>query len=178
MCRKIAVFGVRAEILLSRDKVSLESRARPFLGSVQKYKFLETYSPLSCWARSRCHTNTFSLPLAQTTMTGSVYLTISLTGGWERSIMIQCIIFNITIKWGREPLGCGRGGPNICRKRILKWVLIRKPSVWPWVLLTSCIWYFFGGLPSQRRHSQWGSCSRADRFPVRVSGLGTLTSSD
>ena len=128
---------------------------------------------LSCWA-----TNTFSLPLAQTTMTGSVYLTISLTGGWERSIMIQCIIFNITIKWGREPLGCGRGGPNICRKRILKWVLIRKPSVWPWVLLTSCIWYFFGGLPSQRRHSQWGSCSRADRFPVRVSGLGTLTSSD
>ena len=31
---------------------------------------------LSCWA-----TNTFSLPLAQTTMTGSVYLTISLTGG-------------------------------------------------------------------------------------------------
>ena len=36
-----------------------------------------------------------------------------------------------------------QGGPNICRKRILKWVLIRKPSVWPWVLLTSCIWYFY-----------------------------------
>ena len=32
MCRKIAFFVVHAEILLSRDKVSLESRAGPFLG--------------------------------------------------------------------------------------------------------------------------------------------------
>ena len=37
MCRKIAVFVVCAEILLSRAKVSLESRAGPFLGFVQKY---------------------------------------------------------------------------------------------------------------------------------------------
>ena len=46
MCRKITFSGVRVEILLSRDKVSLESRAGPFLGFVQKYKFLEKYSPL------------------------------------------------------------------------------------------------------------------------------------
>ena len=32
-----AFFGVRAEILLTRDKVSLESRAGPFLGFVKKY---------------------------------------------------------------------------------------------------------------------------------------------
>ena len=32
MCRKSAFFWVRAEILLSRDKVSLESFAGPFLG--------------------------------------------------------------------------------------------------------------------------------------------------
>ena len=37
MCRKIAFFWVRAEILLSRDKVSLDSRAGPFLGFVNKY---------------------------------------------------------------------------------------------------------------------------------------------
>jgi len=37
MCRKIAFFWVRAEILLSRDKVSLDSCAGPFLGFVKKY---------------------------------------------------------------------------------------------------------------------------------------------
>ena len=37
MCRKIAFFWVRAEILLSRDKVSLDSRAGPFLGFVNNY---------------------------------------------------------------------------------------------------------------------------------------------
>ena len=44
-----------------------------------------------------------------------------------------------------------------------------RPSVWPfthpvYLVVTSfflCVW---GGLPSQRRHSQWGSCSRVDRF--------------
>ena len=39
MCRKIAFLGVHAEILLSRNKVFLESRAGLFLGSVKKYKF-------------------------------------------------------------------------------------------------------------------------------------------
>ena len=41
--------------------------------------------------------------------------------------------------------------------------------MWPfthpvYLVVTSfflCVW---GGLPSQRRHSQWGSCSRVDRF--------------
>ena len=52
LCIKIRFFLVRAEILLSRDKVSLESRARPFLGSVQKYKFLEKYSPLLSYKKT------------------------------------------------------------------------------------------------------------------------------
>ena len=47
VCRKIAFFGVRAEILLSRNQGGLDSRAGPFLGYVQIYKFLEKYSPLS-----------------------------------------------------------------------------------------------------------------------------------
>ena len=52
MCRKIAFFWVRAEILLSRDKVSLESRAGPFLGFVKKYWFFEKYSPLGSGHRT------------------------------------------------------------------------------------------------------------------------------
>ena len=47
MCRNIAFFGVRAEILLSRNQGGLDSRAGPFLGYVQIYSFLEKYSPLS-----------------------------------------------------------------------------------------------------------------------------------
>ena len=47
MCRKIAFFWIRAEILLSRDKVSLDSCAGPFLGFVNKYRFLEKYTPLN-----------------------------------------------------------------------------------------------------------------------------------
>ena len=46
MCRKIAFFGVRAEILLSSNQGGLDSRAGPFLGYVQIYSFLEKYSPL------------------------------------------------------------------------------------------------------------------------------------
>ena len=46
VCRKIAFFGVRAEILLSRNQGGLDSRAGPFLGYVQIYSFLEKYSPL------------------------------------------------------------------------------------------------------------------------------------
>ena len=41
-----AFFGVRAEILLSRNQGVLDSRAGPFLGYVQIYSFLEKYSPL------------------------------------------------------------------------------------------------------------------------------------
>ena len=52
MCRKIAFFWVRAEILLSRDKVSLDSHAGPFLGFVNKYWFLEKYTPLPAPALS------------------------------------------------------------------------------------------------------------------------------
>ena len=48
LCRKIAFFGVRAEILLSRNQGVLDSRAGPFLGYVQIYSFLEKYSPLTC----------------------------------------------------------------------------------------------------------------------------------
>ena len=44
--QKNCFFLVRAEILLSRDKVSLGSRAGPFLGFVKKYWFLEKYTPL------------------------------------------------------------------------------------------------------------------------------------
>jgi len=47
MCRNIAFFGVRAEILLSRNQGRLDSRAGPFLGYVQIYSFLDKYSPLS-----------------------------------------------------------------------------------------------------------------------------------
>ena len=39
MCRKIAFFGLRAEILLARSQGLLDSRAGPFLGSVKKYWF-------------------------------------------------------------------------------------------------------------------------------------------
>jgi len=39
MCRKIAFFGLRAEILLARSQGLLDSRADPFLGSVKKYWF-------------------------------------------------------------------------------------------------------------------------------------------
>ena len=46
MRRNIAFFGVRAEILLSRNQGRLDSRAGPFLGYVQIYSFLEKYSPL------------------------------------------------------------------------------------------------------------------------------------
>ena len=46
MCRKIAFFGLRAEIILSSDKVSLESRAGPFLGVCRNIGFPEKYSPL------------------------------------------------------------------------------------------------------------------------------------
>ena len=51
MCRNIAFFGVRAEILLSRNQGGLDSRAGPFLGYVQIYSFLEKYSPLHCVAK-------------------------------------------------------------------------------------------------------------------------------
>ena len=44
--RKNAFFWLCAEILLSRVIASLLSCAGPFLGVVQKYKFLEKYSPL------------------------------------------------------------------------------------------------------------------------------------
>ena len=46
MCRKIAFFGLRAEIILSSDKVSLDSRAGPFLGVCRNIGFPEKYSPL------------------------------------------------------------------------------------------------------------------------------------
>ena len=46
MCRNIAFFGVRAEILRSRNQGVLDSRAVPYLGYVQIYSFLEKYSPL------------------------------------------------------------------------------------------------------------------------------------
>ena len=46
MCRKIAFFGLRAEIILSSDKVSLDSRAGPFLGVWRNIGFSEKYSPL------------------------------------------------------------------------------------------------------------------------------------
>ena len=46
MCRKIAFFGLRAEIILSSDKVSLDSRAGPFLGVCRNIGFTEKYSPL------------------------------------------------------------------------------------------------------------------------------------
>ena len=46
MCRKIAFFGLRAEIILSSDKVSLDSRAGPFLGVCRNIGFSEKYSPL------------------------------------------------------------------------------------------------------------------------------------
>ena len=39
MCRKIALFGLCAEILLARNQGLLDSRAGPFLGSVKKYRF-------------------------------------------------------------------------------------------------------------------------------------------
>ena len=39
LCRKIAFFGLRAEILLARSQGLLDSRAGPFLGSVKKYWF-------------------------------------------------------------------------------------------------------------------------------------------
>ena len=46
MCRKIAFFGLRAEIILSSDKVSLDSRAGPFFGVCRNIGFSEKYSPL------------------------------------------------------------------------------------------------------------------------------------
>ena len=46
MCRKIAFFGLCAEIILSSDKVSLDSRAGPFLGVCRNIGFSEKYSPL------------------------------------------------------------------------------------------------------------------------------------
>ena len=46
LCKKNAFFGVRAEILLSRNQGVLDSRAGPFLGYVQIYSFFEKYSPL------------------------------------------------------------------------------------------------------------------------------------
>ena len=46
MCKKIAFFGLRAEIILSSDKVSLDSRAGPFLGVFRNIDFSEKYSPL------------------------------------------------------------------------------------------------------------------------------------
>ena len=49
--RKNAFFGVRAEILLFRVIASLLSCAWPLLGVMQKYKFLEKYSPLACTPR-------------------------------------------------------------------------------------------------------------------------------
>ena len=52
VCRKIAFFGVRAEILLSRNQGGLDSRAGPFLGYVQIYSFLEKYSPLSITSKN------------------------------------------------------------------------------------------------------------------------------
>ena len=45
-CRNITFWGVRAEILLSRVIATRDSCAGPFLGVVQKYYFLETFSPL------------------------------------------------------------------------------------------------------------------------------------
>ena len=47
MCRNIAFFEVRAEILLSWNQGGLDSRAGPFLGYVQIYSFWEKYSPLN-----------------------------------------------------------------------------------------------------------------------------------
>ena len=44
--QKYYFFWVRAEILLSRVIAPRESCAGPFLGVVQKYKFLEKCSPL------------------------------------------------------------------------------------------------------------------------------------
>ena len=46
LCTKKAFWGVRAEILLTGDKAYQDSRAGPSLGFVQKYKFLEKYTPL------------------------------------------------------------------------------------------------------------------------------------
>ena len=46
-CRNITLFGVRAEILLSWFIAPQESCAGPFWGVVQKYYFLEKYSPLT-----------------------------------------------------------------------------------------------------------------------------------
>ena len=53
MCRKIAFFGLRAEIILSSDKVSLDSRAGPFLGVCRNIGFPEKYSPLPAGAGHR-----------------------------------------------------------------------------------------------------------------------------
>ena len=59
LCRKIAFFGLRAEILLARSQGLLDSRAGPFLGSVKKYWFFgeiftsgqpfDVFNSLSCF---------------------------------------------------------------------------------------------------------------------------------
>ena len=48
MCRKIAFFGLRAEILLARSQGLLDSRAGPFLGSVKKYWFFGEIFTSAC----------------------------------------------------------------------------------------------------------------------------------
>ena len=49
MCRKIALFGLRAEILLARSQGLLDSRAGPFLGSVKKYWFFVEIFTSDSW---------------------------------------------------------------------------------------------------------------------------------
>ena len=79
MCRKIAFFWVRAEILLSRDKVSLDSRAGPFLGFVNRYGFLEKYTPLPISGQGliKKSQSVKSISLTESQRVASIFLTES-----------------------------------------------------------------------------------------------------
>ena len=133
MCRKIAFFWVRAEILLSRDKVSLESHAGPFLGFVKKYWFLEKYTPLNetpqlKFQQSKKVINIFSLvmweycqsqfegePCAVPAVRNISYWdapTDEHSGGDISSIMLQC----------KNILGSTKCAPDPRGKRSIKWL--------------------------------------------------------